>query len=182
MANNKEKTYWPHMILGFLFLGVSLGYWTVMTASSMPVQESNDYMMKYQQADIHINDILEKKIAFDKQYKIELLHKETMVMKDNVNSKVKQEDPVKLTNGANSFVYVVTKQNGSVVLDANVTFVLTRPHTQVDDILIENISYESGEYRVSDVNITKPGRYTLQLRVGVENAIGHLETPAYLNP
>lgn len=66
MANNseKKKTYWPHMIVGFLFLGITLGYWTVKTASKMPVQESNEYLMKYQQADININDILEKKSTF----------------------------------------------------------------------------------------------------------------------
>ena len=39
MAKNKGKTYWPHMILGFLAIGITLGYWTVKSATSMPVQE-----------------------------------------------------------------------------------------------------------------------------------------------
>ncbi len=61
MAKNNEKTYWPHMILGFLTIGLTLSYWTVKSDSSMPVQESNQYMLKYQMADININQILEKK-------------------------------------------------------------------------------------------------------------------------
>ena len=58
---NKEKTYWPHMILGFLALGITLSYWTVKSASSVPVQESNNYMLKYQTADYTINEIIERK-------------------------------------------------------------------------------------------------------------------------
>ena len=69
MAKNNERTYWPHMILGFLTIGITLSYWTVKSASSMPVQESNQYMLKYQMADMNINQIMEKKIAFDKAYK-----------------------------------------------------------------------------------------------------------------
>ena len=182
MANNKEKTYWPHMILGFFILGITLGYWTVKSASNMPVQESNDYMMKYQMADININDIMEKKTAFDNKYMIELIGKETMVMTDNINSNRMQMDPVKLSKGLNKFTYTVTKKNGSVVSDAKVSFLLTRPHTRADDFMVESVPYGSGEYIVKDINVTKPGRYTLQLRAVVGDAIGYSEIPAYLKP
>lgn len=182
MADNKKKTYWPHMIVGFFILGITLGYWTVKSASSMPVQESNNFMMKYQLADIHINDIMEKKIAFDKEYTIELLGKETMVMTDNIHSNRIQKDPVKLSKGENGFTYTVTKKNGTVVTDANVTFLLTRPHTRVDDFMVESVPYNNGEYAVKGIEITKPGRYTLQLRAAIDNKIGYSEIPAYLKP
>lgn len=182
MANNKEKTYWPHMILGFLVLGITLGYWTVKSASSMPVQESNNFMMKYQLADMNINEIMEKKIAFDKQYQIVLLDKEMMEMKDNVYSNRLQEKSVKLSKGMNEFQYSIVGQNGISVEDANVSFLLTRPHTAVDDIKVDMVPYNDGEYSVKDINITKAGRYTLQLRAVVGNTIGYSEIPAYLNP
>ena len=73
MAKNREKTYWPHMIFGFLAIGITLGYWTVKSAVSVPVQESNEFMMKYQQADMNINEITKRKALFDQNYKIELL-------------------------------------------------------------------------------------------------------------
>ena len=113
MAKNNEKTYWPHMILGFLAIGITLSYWTVKSASSMPVQESNKFMLKYQMADMNINQIMEKKLAFDQAYNINILGVETMVMTDNMNSNRAQPNPVKLSQGRNVFSYEVTTKNGS---------------------------------------------------------------------
>jgi len=178
---SKQKSYWPHMILGFLIVGITLSYWTVKSASSLPVQESNEFMMKYQQADKHINDILAQKARFDKKYKIEIEAK--TVMHKIENSKAfKELRSVILKEGKNSFVYHVTDLDNRPVSDANVTFLLTRPHTTQDDLLITNIPLKGERYIVEDVNISKPGRYILQLRAQVGNAIGYSEVPAYLKP
>ena len=182
MARNNEKTYWPHMILGFLAIGLTLSYWTVKSASSMPVQESNKYMLKYQMADMNINQIMEKKIAFDQTYRINILDVETMVMTDNVNSNRSQLNPVKLSQGTNVFTYEVVTKNGLKVSDANVTFLLTQPHSRSEDKLFLNVPYINGKYQVKDVNITKAGRYTLQLRVEVGDMMGYSEVSAYLKP
>lgn len=182
MAKNNEKTYWPHMILGFLTIGITLGYWTVKSASSMPVQESNQFMLKYQMADMNINQIMEKKIAFDKAYIITLKDVETMVMTDNVNSNRIQLNSVKLSQGINTFSYEVAAKNGTKVSDANVTFLLTQPHSRKEDKLFTDIPYTDGKYQVTDVNITKAGRYTLQLRAEVGDTIGYSEVSAYLKP
>ena len=139
MEKNNKKTYWPHMILGFLTIGLTLGYWTVKSASSIPVQEVNDYMMKYQQADIHINDILEKKVLFDKSYNINILDVQTMVEELENTKRAKEEQVVLLHEGNNTFTYSVSKKDGSLVTDANVTFLLTRPHTKNEDVFRENI-------------------------------------------
>jgi hypothetical protein len=180
--NNKEKSYWPHMILGFLMLGITLSYWTVKSASSIPVQESNEYMLKYQVADYNINEIIEKKQVFDRNYDIKLSNVKTMVMKDNINSKVKQPDPVALDQGMNSFTYLVVAKDGTVVSDANVSFLLTRPHTVKDDNYVETIPFSDGKYLVKDINISEPGRYTLQLRAKIGEAVGYSQLPAYLKP
>jgi len=182
MAKNNEKTYWPHMILGFLTIGLTLSYWTVKSASSMPVQESNQYMLKYQMADMNINQIMEKKIAFDQAYNINILDVETMVMTDNVNSNRSQPNPVKLAQGANLFSYEVIAKNGTKVSDANVTFLLTQPHSRTEDKFFLDVPYVDGKYQVKDVNITKAGRYTLQLRAEVGDTIGYSEVSAYLKP
>ena len=183
MKENKEKTYWPHMIVGFILIGVTLGYWTVKHAASMPVQRSNDYLIEYRQADIHINDILRKKKAFDKAYTIRLTGAETMVMTDNIHSNRPQPNVVKLHKGKNSFSYLIQSRDGTPLHDANVTFELTRPHTRADDRVITDISDKDGIYTVKDVVITKPGRYTLQLRVEADKErVGYSKIPAYLKP
>ncbi len=179
---NKEKTYWPHMILGFLALGITLSYWTVKSASSVPVQESNEYMMKYQQADININEILNRKAAFDQHYIIEIVGvKKAMVKLENAK-RAKAENSVVLTEGLNNFTYVVTTKDGTAVSDANVTFLLTRPHSVREDKYIENIPFINGKFQISDINITKAGRYTLQLRARIGEVTGYSQIPAYLKP
>lgn len=182
MAESKQKTYWPHMIVGFLLLAISLSYWTVKSASSLPVQESNTFMIKYQTADININEIHMLKNAFDAKYTIKLENVEMIAMTDNIHSKLPQPNSVKLTQEVNDFSYTVVSKSGEVVKDANVTFLLTQPHSRSEDKLFLNVPYMDGKYQVKDVNITKAGRYTLQLRAEVGDTMGYSEVSAYLKP
>ena len=182
MAKNNEKTYWPHMILGFLALGITLSYWTVKSASSVPVQESNEYMMKYQVADVNINEILESKAGFDRSYIIEIVDVKKAMYKLENAKRAKTENSVVLMQGTNNFTYLVTTKDGTTVADANVTFLLTRPHSVKEDKYVENIPFTDGKFQVSDINITKPGRYTLQLRAKIGKITGYSQLPAYLKP
>jgi len=182
MAKNNEKTYWPHMIVGFLAVGLTLSYWTVKSAMSLPVQESNQYMLRYQTADTNINQILEGKAAFDKEYTIIMSNTEIMVMTDNINSNRPQPNVVKLSQGLNDFTYEVLTKNGADAVDANVTFLLTQPHSRKEDKLIVNIHLKDGKYQINGVDIQKPGRYTLQFRAEVADTIGYSEVAAYLKP
>ena len=178
----QQKTYWPHMILGFLFVGISLGYWTVKSSASRPVQYVNDYMTNYQDADIHYNDIMRKKALFDKRYTIALDAK-TYVQVPIVNSKAKKsETAVLLHKGANSFVYRITDKNGRAVADANVSFLLTRPHTDKDNVKVAPVGFKEGAYRVENIEVKNPGRYTLELKATVGDATGYSSVPAYLKP
>jgi hypothetical protein len=180
--SSKEKTYWPHMILGFLMLGITLSYWTVKSASSVPVQESNNYMLKYQQADMNINEIIKRKNLFDTKYHIEIIDVKSELIEIENAKRVKKERSVLLTKGANNFIYSIVSKNGSVQNDANVSFQLTRPHRRQEDIFVENVTEKNGKYIVENINIVKAGRYILQLRVKIGEAIGYSEIPAYLKP
>ncbi|MDQ7046694.1 MAG: FixH family protein [Sulfurovum sp.] len=182
MKDKNKKTYWPHMILGFLAIGITLGYWTVKSASSMPVQESNQYMLKYQMADITINEVLKSQKVFDSLYTIKIQDVQTMVMTDNVNSNRPQPNPVKLSSGTNTFSYLVTKKDGTVVNDANVSFLLTQPHSRRNDIFVENVMFGNGMYVAKDIKIEYAGRYTLQLRVVTSEGTGFDAIAAYLKP
>lgn len=182
MVENSKKTYWPLMILGFLAVGITLSYWTVKSASSMPVQESNEYMLKYQMADMNINEIVEKRNLFDKRYTIEIIDAQTIVHELENAKRAKEEKAIVLHAGQNSFSYKVSKKDGANIVDANVTFLLTRPHSRKEDILIENVKPVDGKYVIKDMNISKAGRYTLQLRAKIGDAIGYSQLPAYLKP
>ncbi|SFV67781.1 FIG00545237: hypothetical protein [hydrothermal vent metagenome] len=179
---NKNKTYWPHMILGFLLVGITLGYWTVKSATSVPVQEENEYMLKYQKADTNINQIMDKKIAFDKAYLIQITNVEMQVPAKNEILHRKQKPHIVLAKGVNRFVYEVKDKEGNPVPDANVTFLLTRPHTDMDDISIAKVPFQGDKYIVENINIQKPGRYILRLRAKIGDKVGYSDIPAYLKP
>lgn len=187
MANSnqnrvKEKTYWPHMIVGFLLLALTLSFWTVKSASSIPVQEANQYMLKYQMADMTMNEILESKKRFDQVYTIKLEDAKTMVMTDNIHAHRPQPNPVKLLQGENHLRYSIRRHDGTQVKDANVSFLLTRPHSRRDDVIIEEIGFKEGYYKIPTLKLEKAGRYTLVLKVKVGTAIGHSEIAAYVKP
>lgn len=182
MATNTKQTYWPHMIVGFLGIGITLGYWTIKSANALPVQESNTYMLKYQQADMGINTILEKKIAFDTLYTINIQDVETMIMTDNINSNRPQPNPVKLSLGKNIFSYKVFSKEGVSVNDANVSFLLTAPHTRKNDQMLEHVAFKDTMYTTQALDIQNAGRYTLQLRVIIGDTVGYSDIAAYLQP
>lgn len=168
------------MIIGFLFLGLTLGYWTLKSAANMPVEKENAYMMAYQDADLNMNEIIASQSAFDAKYSIELANAKIIKVEKDKNSRLKQPDPVGLNRGANQFSYRIVDKNGTEVKDAKVTFLLTRPHTDIDDKKIENIAYNGKSYETPVIDITKIGRYSLELKAQIGDIVGYFQTPAFL--
>jgi len=182
MAKVKEKTYWPHMIVGFIFGAVILGYWTIKAASSMPVQESNVMMQKYQLVDININELTVKREAFEQEFAIELLDKKIIINEDNQHSNQRKFEYLALNEGKNSFKFLLKSKNGASLKQPKVSFLLTRPHTRVDDQYLKDITLKEGHFIINDVEISKKGRYVVQLRIDTQDGrIGYFEQDAYLN-
>jgi len=180
MANSSEKSYWPHMIVGFLGIGIMLGYWTVSSAINMPVNESNAFQTKYQQADMHINEIIEAQERFDARYKVKLVGAKESTFKPNEFLKRSHGKIIALQKH-NVLQYSVQTLSGEPVDDANVTFLLTRPHTVVDDQKMSVGNDKANAYLVT-FDLEKPGRYTLRLRVQKGDEVGFLQHEAYLEP
>jgi hypothetical protein len=168
------------MIVGFLLIGLTLGFWTIKSASSMPVEKENAYMMSYQDADKNMNEIVAQQQTFDTKYKIELLNAKTIHIEDNNNSRKYHNDPIELSAN-NTFVYEIKGKNGAIVEDLNVTFLLTRPHTDIEDQKVVKIAKNTlNKWQTPSIKIANKGRYTLVLRVATpDGSVGFLETPAY---
>jgi hypothetical protein len=183
MKDNKTNSgkFWPYMLLGFLAIGITLGFWTVKSTIKLPVHESNEFMQKYQSADKDANEIIEAQNLFDSKYNLELKGLE----KSSFKPKFLKRKPHQYytLNESNNFSYKVTKKDGNAVNDANVTLLLTRPQTEKDDKVISNIkSNGSGEYIIKDLKVQKPGRYILRLKVSLGKAVKYLDTYAYKEP
>jgi len=169
------------MILGFLGIGIMLGYWTVKSAINMPVNESNRYQKKYQQADMGINEIIEAQQRFDTQYRVTPIDFKVSTFKPNKFLKRKHGEIIALAK-ENHLQYSVETVSGIMVNDANVSFLLTRPHTVQDDQRFDVVTPKNGIYAIPDFTLEKPGRYTLRLRVQKGDAVGFVEQEAYLEP
>ena len=183
MTKKNQNRFWFAFVMTFLIFGISMSIWTVTQAVSLPVQESNNYMLKYQTADRTINEIMELEAKFNARYNIKLDNATFIELDEelqNTNIKRPQHKPLKLTMGKQSFSYTIETKDGKAVEDANVSFLLTRPHTRKEDKLEESVAYVNGHYVTKDLELTKKGRYTLQLKVTIDKLIGYSEIPAYL--
>ena len=183
MTKKNQNRLWFLFVMGILFFGISMIIWTVKQATSVPVQESNNYMLKYQMADMNINKIMELERKFNDKYVIDIDDVEFVNLDNdtqNTNAKRAQQKPIKLTSGSNSFSYSIVTRDVIGVKNAKVTFLLTRPHTRKDDYKEENLQYKDGHYGTKTIELTKKGRYTLVVKVEIDGLIGYLETAAYL--
>jgi len=185
MSEKNKGRMWILIIAGLLLFGIYMIVWTVRSAMSVPVHESNNFMLKYQTADRNSNALIQAQKLFENKYNIELQNMKPIILAEeeqNLNSKIKQEIPMALKQGENSFSYRIEDKEGKSIENAKVSFLLTRPHTEKDDMLDESLTYQNESYQSKAFNINKAGRYTLQLRVKIDNAVGYRETSAYLKP
>jgi hypothetical protein len=183
MTKKNQNRFWFLFVMSILLFGISMVVWTVKQAMSVPVHESNNYMLKYQMADMNINKIIKLEAKFNAKYIIDLEGVELLKLDDdaqNTNAKRVQNIPIKLKLGSNSFTYSIVTHDIIGVENAKVTFLLTRPHSRVDDYLEENVKYRDGHYITKAIKLTKKGRYTLALKVEVNGLIGYSEVSAYL--
>jgi len=168
------------MILGFIAIGLTLGFWTVRSTVGMPVHESNEYMMKYQAADHDANEILEAGHRFDARYTLQLAGMEKSDFKAK-NLKRKGRKTVKLA-AVNRIRYLLADHDGNPVADANVSLLLTRPHTERDDRFFKSLKMVDGEYVLPELRLEKPGRYILRVRAQIGDAVKYMDTPGYYDP
>ena len=173
--NKKSESgrFWPYMILGFLFIGITLGYWTIKNTISLPVHESNEFMQKYQDADKGANAIEEAQARFDSKYKVTFSGLEKSDFKPK---HLKRKAHIHYTlNESNSVAYAIATKDGTIVKDANLTLLLTRPQTEKDDRYIKDISFLDGKYVAKGIDIIKPGRYILRAKITIGNDVKYLD-------
>jgi len=161
--DNDSGKYWPYMILGFLFIGITLGFWTIKSTISLPVHESNEFMQKYQDADKKANDIIESAARFDSKYSVlfEGLQKSDFKPKF---LKRKPHQYYKL-NEVNSLTIKVTPKGAKEVKSLDVVAMLTRPQTEVDDKELNVTKVSPNTFELKDFKVNKLGRYIIRLKI-----------------
>ena len=171
---NDSGKYWPYMILGFLSIGITLGYWTIKNTISLPVHESNEYMQKYQSADTNANKISDAASKFDTKYSVEL----SGLDKSDFKPKHLKRKPHKYykLNSVNDIKFIVKSKDGSSLNDVKLVAILTRPQTELEDVNIKNIATDgNGVFEIKDLKVEKPGRYILRVKFSNKDAIKYID-------
>jgi len=156
MQQNKKKeiNYWPYAIVGMILTVVILGIWTIKVAVKNPVQLDNSYMMKYQDVDENINDILAKQELFETKYEIDLSNN-------------------KLQVGKNKVIINITSKDGKIVKEPEIIAIVTRPTTAQYDIHLNKFKFNGKNYESEDFELSNGGRWNIEVRVKIDEDIGY---------
>ncbi len=165
--NNDSGKYWPYMILGFLFIGITLGFWTIKSTISLPVHESNSFMQKYQDADKGANEIVESQARFDSKYELVI---DGLSKSDFKPKYLKRKAHVHYKlDSTNSLSIKVSSKSGASVDGISAVALLTRPQTELDDKKLKCIKIDAGTFEIKDFSVQKFGRYIIRLKISDES-------------
>lgn len=144
MENNKKDKAlrWPYGI-ALSFIGIiALIYATIVVSLKHPVESSDMNMQNYHVYDKHVNEFIQKKIAFNKAYELKYV-----------------SDPI--STDATVIAFSLTDKSGNAINDAKVSAVLTRPNEHKYDIELNNPTVANGVYTFKRVSLPKEGRWNI---------------------
>ena len=139
---------WPYAISISIIFIFGACVTTIVVANKLPVEKSDTYMMDYHEADASANELIEARIAFDKEYNIEYINEGLSLD----NSTIK---------------YRVTDKQANPINDAKVKIVITRPNNHKHDQSLESFSVSDGIYSFESVKIPIEGRWDIMAKVNV---------------
>lgn len=149
MSKGQDKALrWPVLIgLSIIFIFFA-AIATVIVAIKNPVQDSDLFMRNYHETNADINDIITKKISFDKKYTISY-----------VTEQFKSDNA--------TLVYKITDKEGNAVNNAEFEVIVTRPNIHDYDMTLESPKVSDGVYRFKRVTLPKEGRWDIMAKVSI---------------
>lgn len=174
-----------HFWLGFFFFifGITFAMiiWTVKSAVNTPVYEDRSFMTSYQDVDYNYNDMINANRAFNEKYTTEVSinnNKRGLEISDILYGQRSLKKMSKNQNlllvGENYLSLSIRDKNSKkIVKDANITFQITRPIVDKEDILLNNFILKNGLYK-SFFNIDNRGHWNIIAKVIVGRDRGYL--------
>ena len=147
MENNEGKK-WPWIIALSIFIFIIAVVFAVKVALTAPVKLSNYGMQNYHAYDANVNDIIEEKIAFDKNYMIVFM------------------TPQLTAKGA-VISYRINDKENNPANNAKIEVVLTRPDTTDFDIALNNPTFADGVYTFKATDLPKLGRWDILAKISI---------------
>ncbi|WP_294960806.1 FixH family protein [Sulfurimonas sp.] len=139
---------WPYAIGTSIALVFGACVATIIITSTLPVENSDTYMMGYHEADAKANDLINARIAFDKKYKISYVTEG-------------------LSLDSSVIKYKVSDLESQAVSNAKIEVVVTRPNNHKHDQTLKSSNYENGVYTFPSIKLPVEGRWDIMAKVSV---------------
>ena len=146
--NLSNGKIWPYAIGTSIIIIFGACVATIAVATKLPVEKSDTYMMKYQDADANANELIKARIAFNKKYNIEY-----------INSGLSLEN--------STLKYRVTDLENNPVDNADIKVIITRPNNHKNDQELVEPKYENGIYTFDNITLALAGRWDIMAKVNI---------------
>ncbi len=165
------------IIFGFTF---SMIIWTIKSAVDTPVYDDKSFLSSYHNVDEDFNKMMLQNNHFNQIYDVKVkINEKTMGMeiKDaflgqrSLEKKSSNQNLLKV--GVNTLSLTIRdKKSQEVVSDANVTFQITRPIVDTNDIDLNRFTYENGVYKTT-AKVDISGNWNIQGVIKISNDVGY---------
>jgi len=139
---------WPYGVGIAITLVFGFCVTTVMVTSKANIQESDAYMVKYQEADAKANEYIKAKINFNKKYKVTY-----------VTESIGSQNP--------EIKYEIKDLSGKPISNAKIVIAISRPETQKYDQKLQNPKVKDGIYTFEGAKFPKVGVWNIIAKIQI---------------
>lgn len=157
----QEKNWWPIGLLTFGIIFCVCVISMVFVAMEHKWEPDQSYMSAYKQVDKNIDEILKKQKIFDSLYSVKIDTKEFVF-------------------GQNQLKLTLLENNTTIVKDANITAVVTRPDTNSFNQNLSSFTFDGKDYSSSNFTLDKPGRWIVEFRIETNTTTGFLKIEKFV--
>ena len=177
------KKYHLWLLFFLVIFGFTFGMiiWTVKSAVNTPVYEDKSFMSAYHDVDDNFNEIMFKNTKFNSLYKVEvnvnnrivgLEIKDAFLGQRSLEKQSKNQEM--LIVGENKISLLINeRKSNQFVMDANVSFQITRPIEDMYDINLNDFKIEGNAYQTT-AKIEKAGNWNILAKITIGDDIGYL--------
>jgi len=150
---------WPIGIALSFILIIGLIYGTIVVSLEYPIEPSDRNLLNYHEYDKNVNEIILKKLAFDKVYELSYVSEPISASKTQIK-------------------YKLINKYGKAIDNAVIKAMITRPDQNDYDIILENPKVVDGVYSFKSVSLPKEGRWNIIASISIGDDLRFLNLKA----
>jgi len=180
----KIQKYHLWLLFFFVIFFYTFGMivWTIKSAIDTPVYEDRSFMEKYQSVDDDYNKMYMDNIKYNMKYLTKVtINNRTVGMnfsdmrygQRSLKKYSKNQEMLRLGENRLS-IEIVDKVTNKAISDANVSFQITRPIKNDNDINLHNFIYKEGHYGTSPIQLELKGYWNIIGKITIGEDTGYL--------